>query len=154
MGGVAMVLVWFLVALVALLGELFTMSFYAVYEAVAAALVGVLALIFPSFFVQVIAFAVFSAVLLGLVRPLTISLLFRVRPQATVQFPDIAGKQATVRERVTDRSGLVEVGNGEFWSARSSPTGEVFEPGTQVVVAYREGIRLFVEAPKQPGSVS
>ena len=61
-----MVLVWFLLALIALLGELFTMSFYAVYEAVAAALVGVLALILPSFILQVVAFAIFSAVLLGL----------------------------------------------------------------------------------------
>ena len=146
-----MVLVWFLLALIALLGELFTMSFYAVYEAVAAALVGVLALILPSFILQVVAFAIFSAVLLGLVRPFTIELLFRVRPQPTVQFPDIAGKEATVRERVTDRSGLVEVGSGEFWSARAWPAGEVFEPGTQVVVSYREGIRLFVEAPKDPG---
>lgn len=140
-----MVLAWFLVALVALLGELFTMSFYAVYEAIAAALVGLLALIWPNLVGQVIAFAVFSGVLLGFVRPLTIELLFRVRPQATVQFPDIAGKQAIVRERVTDRSGLVEVGSGEFWSARAYPAGEVFEPGTQVVVAYREGIRLFVQ---------
>ncbi len=141
-----MALVWFLVALVALLGELFTMSFYAVYEAVAAALVGLLALIWPNFIVQVVAFAVFSAVLLGVVRPVTIELLFRVRPQPTVQFPDITGKEATVRERVTDRGGLVEVGSGEFWSARAYPPGEVFEPGTQVVVAYREGIRLFVQA--------
>jgi membrane protein implicated in regulation of membrane protease activity len=146
-----MVLIWLLVAFVALLGELFTMSFYAVYEAAAALLAALVGAVWPNIIVQMLSFVVFSIVLLGLVRPRTVELLFRVRPQPTVQFPDLVGKAAVVRERVTDRGGLVEVGAGEFWSARAFPPGSVFEPGTQVVVAYRDGIRLYVQLP-QPGA--
>ncbi|MCL6596832.1 MAG: NfeD family protein [Firmicutes bacterium] len=141
-----MVLMWLLLALLALLGELLTMAFYAVYEAVAALLTALVAAVWPSFAGQVAAFALFSGILLGVVRPRTVELLFRARPQPTVPFPDLAGKAATVRERVTDHGGLVEVGEGEFWSARAYPPGSVFERGTAVTVAYRDGLRLYVQA--------
>jgi len=147
----SMFVTWLVIAAIALLGEIFTMSFYLVYEAAAAIVTALVALVLPDVFaVQLLVFAAASAFALGVVRPRTIELLFRVRPQPTVQFPDLTGKAAVVRERVSDTSGLVEVGAGEFWTARAYPPGQVFESGTAVVVATREGLRLFVELP-QPG---
>jgi membrane protein implicated in regulation of membrane protease activity len=139
-----MALTWFLLAVIALLGELFTLSFYLVYEAAAAAVTGVFALFVPNIIAQLLVFAVASALALGVARPRTIQLLFRAKPEPTVQFPDVVGKGAVVRERVTDTTGLVEVGAGEFWSARSAEPGLALEPGTSVTVARRDGIRLFV----------
>lgn len=139
-----MALTWFLLALIALLGELFTLSFYLVYEAAAAAVTGVVALFVPNTIAQLLVFAVASALSLGVARPRTIQLLFRAKPEPTVQFPDVVGKAATVRERVSDTAGLVEVGAGEFWSARAADAGMVLEPGTAVMVTRRDGIRLYV----------
>ena len=139
-----MALMWFLLALIALLGELFTLSFYLVYEAAAAVVTGVVALFVPNNIVQLAVFALASALSRGGARRRTIRLLFRAKPEPTVQFPDVVGKAAVVRERVTDGAGLVEVGAGEFWSARVASPGLVLEPGTPVTVTRRDGIRLYV----------
>lgn len=138
---------WAAVACAALLIELHANTFHAVHEAVAAALVALLAHFWPSVPGQVLTFGLLSWILLAVVRPRLVQRLVRVRPRPTVPFPDIAEREAVVRERVTDGGGVVEVGRGEFWSARAFPPGAVFEPGTRVVVAYRTGIRLFVERP-------
>lgn len=147
-----MVALWLIVACIALVGELHTHSFHAVYESAAAVLTAAVAFAWSSLLGQLVAFAVFSVILLGLVRPRMVEYLVRARPKPTLLFPDLADKQATVRARVTDFTGLVEVGAGEFWTARAYPPGETFEPGSNVVVAYRVGIRLFVQAPNRDGS--
>jgi membrane protein implicated in regulation of membrane protease activity len=136
---------WAAVAFLALLLELHANSFHAIHEAVAAALVALLALVWPSIPGQILVFGLLSWFLLSVVRPRVMQRLMRVRPRPTLQFWDIAEREAVVLERVTDHAGLVEVGRGEFWSARAYPPGSVFEPGARVVVAYRAGIRLFVE---------
>jgi membrane protein implicated in regulation of membrane protease activity len=144
--------VWLVLALVALVSELHTNSFHAVYESAAALGVALVAVVWPSVLGQLAVFVLLSVLLLAFVRPRMVELLLRVRPRPTVAFPDIADRPATVRSRVTDRAGLVEVGRGEFWSARAYPPGTVFEPGEEVVVAYRVGVRLFVqEAPTTQG---
>lgn len=137
-------LTWFLIAILALLGELLTLSFYLVYEAAAALVTGLVAFVWPNTVGQLLVFAVSSGLALGVARPLTIQLLFRVKPQPTVAFPDVVGKAALVREAVSTGAGLVEVGAGEFWSARTAVPGQVLEVGTHVVVSQRDGIRLFV----------
>ncbi len=138
---------WAAAACLALLVELHDNSFHAVHVAAAALLVAVLAGFWPSVPGQILVFGLLSWILLAAVRPRLLQRLMRVVPRPTIAFPDIAQREAVVRERVTDGAGVVEVGRGEFWSARAFPPGSVFEPGTRVVVAYRAGVRLVVERP-------
>jgi membrane protein implicated in regulation of membrane protease activity len=137
---------WAAVVFVSLLAELHTNTFHAVHEAVAAALVALLSRFWPNVAVQVLVFGLLSWLLLAFVRPRLVQLLVRVRPRPTRPYPDLVEREAIVRERVTGYAGLVEVGQGEFWSARAFAPGEVFEPGTHVLVAQRVGLRLLVEA--------
>jgi membrane protein implicated in regulation of membrane protease activity len=137
---------WLLVAAAALLGELLTLSFYLVYEALAAALTAAVASIVPSLTLQLVFFVLVSFVSLFVLRPRTVSYLLRVRPSQTVQYPDLVGRVVVVRERVTDHGGQVDLGGGEYWSARSFPPDAVFEAGSEVEVAYREGLKLVVQA--------
>lgn len=129
------------------------MSFYLVYEALAAVLTAGLSLAFPQAGVQILAFVVFSLLGLTVLRPRTVQFLVRATRSPTQFYPDMVGRVVTVRERVTEHSGLVDAGGGEYWSARAGLPGEVLEPGTRAQVLYRDGIRLIVQAlPPEEGS--
>jgi len=110
---------WLLLALIALGGELLTMSFYLVYEALAAVLTAVLSLVLPQVGAQIFAFVVFSLLGLTVLRPRTVQYLVRATRSPTQFYPDMVGRVVTVRERVTDHSGLVDAGGGEYFRARS-----------------------------------
>lgn len=140
-----MVLLWIVVAIAGVAAELHLNSLHALHEAAAALAVAVLAIVWPSVLAQIAVFGLLSWVLLALVRPRVVQRLLRVTPRPTQPFPDVAEREAVVRQRVTDHAGLVEVGRGEYWTARAYPPGASYEPGMRVVVAYRMGLRLFVE---------
>lgn len=136
---------WLLIAVAGLVGELLTLSFYLVYEALAALVTAAVSVVVPSLPIQLGVFVVVSFLSLFVLRPRTVSYLLRVRPNPTVAYPDLVGRVVVVRERVTNRGGLVDLGGGEFWSARSFLPDAIFEVGTEVEVAYREGLKLVVQ---------
>lgn len=140
---------WLLLALIALGGELLTMSFYLVYEALAGVVAAIVSAFVPSIGVQILAFAVFSILGLTVLRPRTVQLLVRAIRSPTKFYSDMAGRIVTVRQEVTEQRGLVDLGGGEFWTARSAVPGTVLEPGTYAEVLYRDGVRLMVE-PVEP----
>lgn len=137
---------WLLLAVIAVVGEMFTLSFYLIYEALAAVVTALLAPILPLFLLQVIVFLVASVLSLFVLRPATLNYLLRLKPRPTVQYPDLVGRHAVVRERVTATGGLVDLGGGEFWSARSLLPDRAFEQGAAVEVQFRDGVRLVVDA--------
>jgi membrane protein implicated in regulation of membrane protease activity len=138
-------MVWLVVAAVAFGLELLSLSFYLVYEGLAALATALVSLVFPQAWVQGLAFALFSLVSLGILRPRTLAWLLRVRPAPTSFFPDVVGRRVTVVEKVTDHQGMVRMGSGEFWSARAFPPGTQLEVGEEGEVVYRQGARLFVQ---------
>jgi membrane protein implicated in regulation of membrane protease activity len=141
------VVLWLVLAIVAVVGEMFTLSFYLIYEALAAVVTAVLAPLLPLFLLQVLVFLVASVLSLWLLRPATINYLLRMKPRATAQYPDLVGRHAVVRERVTATGGMVDLGGGEFWSARSLMPDRTFDAGVSVEVAFRDGVRLVVDSP-------
>jgi membrane protein implicated in regulation of membrane protease activity len=142
---------WALIGLVLLLSELLSTSFYMIYLALAAAITAILSLAVTGLVAQLAVFAVASSLALAVLRPRTVSWLLRSRGAPTVPYPDLANRRGVVRETVTDQGGLVDLGGGEFWSARPFPPGDRLEPGTPVQVAYRQGVVLYVQrvSPKE-----
>jgi membrane protein implicated in regulation of membrane protease activity len=141
------VVFWLIIAIAAVAGEMFTLSFYLIYEAAAAVVTGLLAPLLPVFFLQVLVFLVASVLSVFVLRPATINYLLRMKPRPTTQYPDLVGRHATVREEVTATGGLIDLGGGEFWSARSLMPDRAFAVGSRVEVAFRDGVRLVVDDP-------
>ncbi len=144
-----MVGAWLFLALIALGGELLTMSFYLVYEALAAVLAAVVSIFVPVVGVQILAFAIFSLLGLTILRPRTVQMLVQATRAPTQFYADMAGRIVTVRQEVTEEHGLVDMGGGEFWTARAAMPGLILRPGSKAQVLYREGVRLIVQ-PAEP----
>jgi membrane protein implicated in regulation of membrane protease activity len=136
---------WAFIGLALLLSELMSMSFYLVYLALAAAVTAVVAAGLTDLVAQSVVFGVCAVLAVGVLRPRTVNWLLRTRGAPTQPFPDLTARRAVVHEAVDDQSGMVDLGGGEFWSARAYPPGQQFEPGTRVQVAYRQGVVLYVQ---------
>jgi membrane protein implicated in regulation of membrane protease activity len=92
---------------------------------------------------QVIAFAVVSVALIGVVRPIA-TRHRSTRPQLVTGVDALKGRQAVVLERV-DGSGAGRIKlAGEIWSARSLDTDRAYEPGQEVDVVNIEGATAIV----------
>src|SRR5947209_17331643 len=116
--------IWLLIAVVALVGESATMALYLLYFGIAAFIVAALALLGVLPLVQLLAFVVLSIGLLGVVRPRTLHLLSRQVPRGMLTNQGVRpDRQGTVVEEVSSTSGMIRLGNAEFWTARA------YEPG-------------------------
>ncbi len=95
---------------------------------------------------QLLAFVVLSIGLLGVVRPRMLHLIGRQIPRGMLTNqgikPDRAG---VVAETVSSTSGMIRLGNAEFWTARAYHAGAVLAPGTPVRVVYVDGLTAYVE---------
>ena len=101
--------------------------------------------------VQLVVFAVVSAIALAASRPLVRRL--QAKPPEATNLDRVIGQTASVTETVDNRhsSGAVYV-DGKTWTARSTD-GSVIPAGTQVAVQRMEGVKLFVEPIKQTTEV-
>ena len=139
-------LIWFLIAIGLLVGEMFTAGFWLACLAVGAAVAGVVGLV-PGlgFVTQGIAFAVSSVISMAGLRPKLMHLL-QLGPGTDLRtgVDALLGKTGIVTERIgPGRPGRVKV-EGEDWRGASSDA-EVIEPGTQVTVIQVDGTTLMVE---------
>lgn len=137
---------WLLVGIAALVGESTTMALYLLYFGVAAFIVALLTLAGVLPIVQLLAFIVLSVGLLGIVRPRTLHLLGRRVPRGQLTNQGVRpDRDGTVVETVTSTSGMVRLGNAEFWTARAYHPGAAMTSGTRVRVVYVDGLTAFVE---------
>ena len=132
---------------VALLGvELLTSDLVSIWLAVAAFLLGIVTAIFPwlHWGWQIFIFAILSAVLLILTRPLVKKFLKKRKSQET-NLELILGHVGIVEEDVNNdlALGAVKI-NGLVWSARSEDGSEI-EKGEFVVVQNISGNKLIVK---------
>lgn len=97
--------------------------------------------------VQLLAFVAVSALLLFLVRPLSVRLM-KGREKEQGQ-DNLIGRTVTVKERIDNKkdAGRVTLA-GETWLARAAEEDEILEPQTLAVVVRVEGARLFVAGKK------
>jgi inner membrane protein len=134
--------IWFILAAIFVVGEIFSAAFFLLWFGVGAAAAGVLALFGVGFGIQLIVFIALSLVLFLVSR--------RFADRVTkAQPPGIGADRFTGQKCVV----VIEVDNSknegrvrmdqEEWRAESA-TGEVLSPGTHVVVTGTSGTRLVV----------
>jgi membrane protein implicated in regulation of membrane protease activity len=144
--------IWLLIAVVAMAGEVMSTSFVLVYVGVAAAITALLAAVGVPPVLQFVCFIPLTLALLRVVRPRTVALLGKRRPNLQLGHASrMIDRDAVVEQQVTDDGGMVRLGSGEFWSARAYPPGVVIPQGTQVRVMFVEGVNVYVSVPSESG---
>jgi membrane protein implicated in regulation of membrane protease activity len=136
-------LVWSIVAVALVVGEIVTPGLFFLGPVALAAVAGAIAsLVGAPFWLQLIVFAVSSFAALGLLRPIARRHLSMPRAIRTGSAA-LVGAPAVVLQRVDADGGLVRIG-GEDWSARAYVPDQVLEPGVRVEVAEIEGATALV----------
>lgn len=136
-------LIWLAAVIVLLIGEMVSGDLVLLMlggGALAAA--GVDYFLSPPIWVDGVAFAVVSVLLLAVVRPVAKRHLLS-RPALLTNIDALEGKHATVLAPVDEHRGRVKI-DGEEWSARAMTPGEQFEPGEQVTVMQIDGATAVV----------
>jgi membrane protein implicated in regulation of membrane protease activity len=135
-------LVWLIVAVVLIGGEVATMSIFLGPLALAAGAAAVAAGLGAGVGLEFVVFIAGSVAALGLLRPAVIRRLHR-GPTLRTGTAALVGEPAVALARVDADSGRVKIG-GEEWTARSYSEDEVIEPGTRVVVVEIRGATALV----------
>ncbi len=138
--------VFWLAAMIALcVGEAATVGLVCIWFAAGALGAFLAACAGVQLWLQLIVFAVVSALTLALVRPAAER---HVKPQRSPTNADrVVDQTATVTEAVDNEAGTGQVSVlGQVWTARSE-LGVVIPAGTQVKIRRIEGVKVFVETP-------
>lgn len=137
---------WALLGVLALAGESVSMALFLLYVGVAAFVAAGLALVGAGVAAEVAVFLVLSLLLIVLVRPRMLQALSgRVPHRSLTNQGLLIDRMATVTQTVTRGNGMVRVGNAEFWSARANPPVQRIDVGSQVRIAYVDGLTAYVE---------
>jgi membrane protein implicated in regulation of membrane protease activity len=141
------VLLWAVVAAVAFVGELLSISFFLLFFALGSAVALVVALSGAGIVAQIVGFAVTSLLSLIVLRPVLISRLSSRGGERYVSRPLITGKSGIVTNTIeSGASGMVRIGDGEFWTARSVYPDQRIEAGSRVRVLGTDGLVALVES--------
>ena len=134
--------VWTIVAAVCAGAEAVTLTLILGFVALAAALALLVAVLGGPVALQLVAFIVGSAALLGVARPIAKAHLGKPA-QLKSGVDALIGRTALVLETVDATQGRVKIG-GEVWTARSYLEDQVLEPGTSVDVVKIQGATALV----------
>ena len=136
-------LIWAVVAIALVVGEIFTPGlFFLGPVALAAVAAAVVALVGGAPAIQIGVFIIGAIASLALVRPIARR---HVRTPALLRTGTdaLVGERALVLQRVDADGGRIRLG-GEEWSARAYLEGQVIEPGARVEVVKIEGATALV----------
>lgn len=134
-------LIWFSAAAGLAAAELLSLDLVLIMLAGGAAAAGVAAAFNTPLIVEAIVFALVSALLLFIVRPIARRHLKVSHTRTGIE--SLTGAPALVIEAVDGKSGQVKIG-GEVWSARAYDTTQAFKPGEQVHVMEISGATALV----------
>ena len=98
---------------------------------------------------QVVLFAVSTALLLVLGRPALKRWAHESTPFTPTNTDALTGREAEALTTITPAGGRVRL-DGEEWSARIPPDSRVVEPGSPVVVLRIDGATAVVSLPARP----
>ena len=135
---------WFILFVILLLIEIFTMALTTVWFAAGALVAFVVALLGQDAWVQVVVFLVVSIVLLILTRPLA-KKFFNSNREAT-NADRLVGQKAVVLEKIDTLHGVGRVDiNGMEWAAKTEDINGEIEVGTVVLIEGIQGVKLIVK---------
>ena len=136
--------VWLIAAVVLAIAEVLNLSFFLFPFAIGAAGASLVSLVGLGTPVAVVVFAVLTALMFGIVRPIARRHL-SIPPQIRTGTAALIGRQAIVLERIANDEGVGCVRlDGEVWTARSYDEDRVIEPGTRVHVMEIRGATALV----------
>jgi membrane protein implicated in regulation of membrane protease activity len=143
-------LIWIGVALVLAAAEMASFTFICIMLAGGAVIAAIAAAVGLPVWVQVVAFAVVSLLLLVLVRKAALARFLPTRAARVGVAGDI-GRIAVVVETVTEFGGRIKLPGDAVWSARlASPDTQPSAPGETVQVVRIEGATaIVVPRPRQ-----
>jgi len=143
LSSISPVIVWLIIFALLIIVELITMGLTTIWFAGGAIIAAIISLFCGPVWLQVVAFAAVSLVLLYFTRPIAVKYFNRNRFRTNVE--SMIGKQAVVIGEIDNIQGLgqVKVGGME-WSARSVDDS-VIRVGTVVEVVNVEGVKLIVK---------
>lgn len=142
-------LLWLALALLAGVVEIFTLSLVFAMVAGGALVAAVVAGVTGNAVLSVVAFAVSTGLLLGVVRPPLMRYSNRLAPAQPTGVAALIGHRAEVLGEVSDSSGQVKLA-GETWTARPARRGDLLEVGSTVYVTRIDGATAVV-SPFPPG---
>src|SRR5215218_9468815 len=124
------IIFWVALAALAFVGELLTVSFFLLFFSLGA----------------VVGFLAASVLSMVILRPAVLNRLSIGDGEGYLGHRGITGRSAVVTEEIeAGGKGMVRVGSGEFWTARSLHPDEKIEPGTRVRVLDTDGLTALVD---------
>ena len=140
------VVLWAIVAALMFAGELLTVSFFLLFFAIGAAASLIMALVGLGLGAQIVGFIVASVLSMVVLRPALLNRLALAGSEPYKGPGRIEGKNGVVTDAIEPgENGMVKIGNGEFWTARTLYTGGRIESGSRVRVLDTDGLTAFVE---------
>jgi membrane protein implicated in regulation of membrane protease activity len=141
------IIFWAVLAALAFVGELLTFSFFLLFFSLGAAVGLVAALLGASITVQAVGFVAASILSMVVLRPALLNRLSLRGSEGYAGHRGITGESAVVTEEIeADGKGMVRIGTGEFWTARSVHPGEKIEQGARVRVLDTDGLTALVDS--------
>jgi membrane protein implicated in regulation of membrane protease activity len=140
------VIFWAVLAALAFIGEVLTVSFFLLFFSLGAVVGLVAALFHLPLAVQAVGFVAASLLSMAILRPALLNRLSLRGSEGYVGHRGITGESAIVTKEIeAGGKGMVRVGSGEFWTARSLHPGEKIEQGVRVRVLDTDGLTALVD---------
>jgi membrane protein implicated in regulation of membrane protease activity len=140
------IIFWAVLAALAFVGELLSVSFFLLFFSLGALVGLLLAVVGAGVLTQVAGFIGASILSMLVLRP---ALLHRISSRGSERYVargSITGKSGVVTTTIEPGgSGTVRIGSGEFWTARALYPNQGFEAGTRVRVLDTDGVTALVE---------
>jgi membrane protein implicated in regulation of membrane protease activity len=138
---------WAVLAVLAFVGELLTVSFFLLFLSLGALAGLALAALNFGIAVQAVGFVAASVLSMAVLRP---ALMHRISFRGSERYESrnaVTGRSGVVTDAIEPGgSGMVRIGSGDFWTARSVYPEQGIEAGTRVRVLDTDGVTALVEA--------
>jgi membrane protein implicated in regulation of membrane protease activity len=140
------IIFWAVLAALAFVGEVLTVSFFMLFFSLGAVVGLVAAMLGLGITVQAVVFVAASLLSMAVLRPALLNRLALGSGEGYRRHRGIMGESAVVTEEIeAGGKGMVRVGSGEFWTARSLHPEEKILPGTRVRVLDTDGLTALVD---------
>lgn len=146
------IIFWVVLAALAFVGEIMTVSFFLLFFALGATVGVLLAFLGFGMGVQIAGFVAASLLSMAVLRPALLNRL-ALRGGEEYRSPhNLTGKGGVVTKEIEPgENGTVKIGNGEFWTARSLYPDQRIEKGAKVRVLDTDGLTALVESREVEG---
>lgn len=140
------IIFWAVLAALAFVGELLSVSFFLLFFSLGALVGLLLAAVGAGVVAQVLGFVAASVLSMLVLRPALMHRISFRSSEPYVARGGITGRSGVVTSAIEPGgSGTVRIGSGEFWTARALYPEQGIEPGTRVRVLDTDGVTALVE---------